>query len=203
MNIEIRGLIPVCLVLTLCGCGSRPTIAPLEPDAVIVAFGDSITYGTGGAEGEGYPAALAPLVRRRVVNSGVPGELSVDGLKRLPSVLAQYRPQLVVVCHGGNDILQRRDQGQTSENVSAMVEMIHAAGADVVLLGVPQPSLGLKPPAFYEEIAKRHDVPYDEDTLRKILLRPSMRSDHVHMNGTGHALLAQAVADTIERSVRE
>ena len=83
----------------------------------------------------------------RVINAGIPGEVSSLGRERLPDLLAEHRPALVVLVHGGNDTLRRMPAGQTRENLEAMVGEIRAAGADVVMLGVV-PTLGLGHPAL-------------------------------------------------------
>ena len=103
-------------VLLLGGCGERvPRVAAVAPDEVIVAFGDSLTYGTGAAESESYPAVLAQLIGRKVVRAGVPGEVTAQGLARLPGVIEEHRPALMIVCLGGNDMLRRVEDDVAEE----------------------------------------------------------------------------------------
>jgi hypothetical protein len=139
----------------LAGCGEKvPRLAPVGPNDVIVAFGDSLTYGTGAAEADSYPAVLARLINRSVVRAGVPGEMTAGGLTRLESVMDEYRPALVIVCLGGNDMLRRLDDGQIRSNLREIVRAIKARGISVVLVGVPKPALITSAPAFYEEVAR-------------------------------------------------
>ncbi|TLM65590.1 MAG: arylesterase [Deltaproteobacteria bacterium] len=181
------------LALLAGGCHRTPQIAPLAADAVIVAFGDSLTRGNGAPEGAAYPDVLAGLLGRPVINAGVPGETSAAGLQRLPTVLEQHRPDLVILCHGGNDFLQRLDRGATAANLAAMVEQIRAAGADVVLVGVPEFGLFLEPPPFYGEIAERFDLPFEAEIVGDLLGDRAFKSDAIHPNAAGYRRMAEAL----------
>ena len=186
-------------LLAACG-GGQPKLPPLAPDAVVLAFGDSLTFGIGANTGESYPARLEALIGRKVVASGVPGEASAAGLARLSSALDEAKPQLVVLCHGGNDLLRKLDDAQAADNIRAMVRLAKAQGAQVVLIGVPK--LGLLPSAagFYEDIAKEFRLPYEGTALRKILTDNALKSDLVHPNAAGYARLAEAVAALLKKA---
>ena len=83
----VRLLAALWLSLALAGCGEKtPGLPRLAPSDVVVAFGDSLTYGTGAAESESYPAVLGQLTGRTIVRAGVPGEVTAQGLARLPAI---------------------------------------------------------------------------------------------------------------------
>jgi len=192
------GLFLISLILS--GCDSGPKITQLEPNAVILAFGDSLTYGTGAPRDQSYPAQLAKRLNLKVVNAGVPGEVSAIGLARLTETLAKHRPALVILCHGGNDFLRRNDRAKTKENLRQMVSLIKGSGMDVVLVGVPQLGLLLSPAPFYAEVAEEFDIPIEEETLADVLSDRDLKSDQIHPNAQGYAVLAEAFANLIEKS---
>ena len=183
--------------LLFAGCDSGPKITLLGPDAQILAFGDSLTYGTGAPAEQSYPEVLTRLLGRTVVNAGVPGEVSAAGLKRLPEMLDRHQPSLVILCHGGNDFLRRIDQETTTRNLKAMIEMIQAQGSDVLLVGVPKLGFGLGVPKFYAAIAEEKNIPYEGEILLDLLGDNSMKSDAIHPNATGYRLMAKALHEVI------
>ena len=132
-----------------------------------------------------------------MVNEGVAGENTTSGLARLPGVLENDQPDLVILCHGGNDMLNGQDPGITIANLNAMIALAKNAGADVILISVPKPGLFLKPAAFYREIAAKQKIPIDSESLAKILSSPALMSDPVHPNAAGYGQLAESVKTCI------
>jgi acyl-CoA thioesterase I len=190
----------LALLVFLSACGGQPKLPRLAPDAVVLAFGDSLTFGLGASPGESYPARLEALIGRKVVSSGVVGETSAGGLARLPAALDDAKPQLVILCEGGNDFLQKLDEAQAANNIRAMVRTARARGAQVVLVAVPKPGLLPSPADFYATIAKEFGVPFEETALRKILTDNALKSDLVHPNAAGYARLAEAIAALLRKT---
>ena len=183
------------VMLQLAGCsGSAPSITRLAETDVILAFGDSLTYGTGTSADNSYPSVLATHVARTVINAGVPGELSASGLLRLPELLDEYNPALVIICHGGNDFLRKQPVEQLEKNLKKMIRLAKQAGSEVMLLAVPQPSLLMLSDAkVYRKVADEMHVPVIENALTEILSDNGLKSDAVHPNSQGYQRLAEAV----------
>ncbi len=191
-----RGLTALVVVL-LSACGDSETLKPLGPEAVILAFGDSLTHGTGAAADESYPQVLAERTGLEVVNAGIPGELSAAGLKRLPRELEKNSPALVILIHGGNDLLQRKSKQAAADNLIAMIDMIRESKAQVVMAGVPNFGLLLSTAELYLEVAEQRKVPIEADILPSLLQKPSTKSDTVHPNAKGYRELAEALEDLL------
>lgn len=193
----------VLLLLTfLVGCGPDvPQIKPLPEDALVLAFGDSLTFGTGASPEHSYPAVLEGLIARSVVGSGVPGEVTARGLKRLRAELDRQHPNLLILCHGGNDMLRRMSRKKAAANLRQMIRMARKRQIDVVLVGVPSPGLIMSEGAqFYERIAEEFALPYEGRVLAEILSSKALKSDMVHPNARGYRKLAAAVAGLLHAS---
>jgi len=199
--ITLRFLLTLAFVFALASCGEKPPqLARLGPADVVLAFGDSLTYGTGAGPDEAYPIVLSGLIGRQVVGAGVPGETTADGLQRLPVALDEVKPKLLLLCMGGNDMLRKMDAAGTEANLREMVQMAKARGINVVLIGVPTPELFGGPPAFYDRIAKEFALPLDKKSLNDILFDRSLKSDPIHPNATGYRHFAQAIADLLRKA---
>ncbi|MGD2062667.1 MAG: arylesterase [Nitrospirota bacterium] len=181
------------LFIVVACSGGTPRVPPLAPGATILAFGDSLTFGTGAEPGEAYPAVLAALTGCAVINAGVPGDVTASGVERLPALLDEHRPDLVILLHGGNDILQRRSATAMAENLRTMAEMARRRGAAVVLVGVPQFGLFFRPPDLYADLAKELALPYDGESLAELERNPALKSDPIHLNAAGYRLLAERI----------
>lgn len=186
--------------LILAACGERPKLARLPSDAVVLAYGDSLTYGTGAAEQESYPAQLESLIGRRVVRAGVPGEVSAQALERLPGTLDEHAPRLLLLCIGGNDFLRRLGVAQAEANVRAMVKIARARGVEVLLIGTPEPGLTVSPPAFYSAIAKEFRLPYEAAAMAEVLKDNALKSDPIHPNARGYRIIAERLAERLRQS---
>jgi len=200
MRLQMQALRWAFILLLLGGCGERPALERLAPDATILAFGDSLTFGTGAAEEESYPAQLEMLIQRRVVRAGVPGEVTAQALARLPAALDEHAPRLLLLCIGGNDFLRRLGNPQAEHNVRAMVKLARDRGVAVLLIGTPEPGFAVSPPAFYAAIAREYRLPYEEGIIGEVLKDRSLKSDPIHPNARGYRAIAQRVAETLKLS---
>lgn len=184
----------VLALMLLSACSGPADRQPLDENARVLAFGDSLTFGTGVARQDAYPRVLETLIGRSVVTSGVPGETSSEGLRRLKSVLGKNQYDLVILCHGGNDILRRLPASTTEKNIRQMIDMSSAHGAEVLLVAVPGFGLFPKPADYYEDIESSMDVIVEWDILSTLEADVSRKSDQVHFNKQGYADMAEAIA---------
>ena len=188
------------VLLLIWGCGERPKLERLPGDAVVLAFGDSLTFGTGASEAESYPAQLEALIGRKVVRAGVPGEVTAQALARLPGALDEHTPKLLLLCIGGNDFLRRLGNPQAERNVREMVRLAKSRGVAVLLIGTPEPGFSVSPPAFYADIAKDLRVPYEGGIIGEVLIDRALKADPIHPNARGYRVIAERLADRLKQS---
>ena len=158
-----------------------------------VAFGDSLTAGLGASENNGYPALLAQKLGVAIRNSGASGLTTDDGLKRLDEVAA-LRPRLVLLCLGGNDVLNRAPRAQMLANLRAIIYRLQGGGSFVVLIGIRSASLRDHNETLFRSLAKETGCYYVPDLLRGIWGRPLLMSDAIHPNDLGYARIAERLA---------
>ena len=194
---EFVTLFVALALFTASGCGKHAALPKLPQDATVLAFGDSLTFGTGARDDESYPSQLGALIGRKVVRAGVPGETSEAGLERLPGALDEHAPRLLILCHGGNDFLRKMGEESAAANVREMIRLARSRGIEVVLLATPKPGFGTSKVKFYEEIGKELPVPVEKDVLADVLGSCSLKSDLVHPNARGYEKIAEALADLL------
>ena len=190
------------VALTVAGCGREkvPKLSPVGPNDVIVAFGDSLTYGTGARESESYPVVLGELIKRKVIRAGVPGEATGGGLERLERVIDEHQPVLMIVCLGGNDMLGRSADAQIIANLREIIKTIKGRGISVMLVGVPRPGLITETAPFYGELAREFDIPYEGTIVIDVLYQRELKSDPIHPNAKGYRKMAEAIAKMLKKS---
>ena len=200
MQLIQRSLFTLFALFLLVACERAPTLPKLGVNDVIVAFGDSLTHGTGASETTAYPAVLASLTGRTVINAGVPGDTTSSGLQRLPEVLDEYKPRLVLLCLGGNDMLKKEPAASTEKNLRLLVQTIRASGAGVVLIGVPEPKFFGGAPDFYVRIAEDMQLPLERDVFNEVLKDNRLKSDPIHANAAGYRQVAERLADFLKET---
>ena len=190
----------VLLVLLLTGaCGGDKKEAVLPSGSKVLALGDSLTAPHGVKPGEDWPTLLGQKTGWVVINAGISGNTSAQALERLPALLDEHQPQLVLVSLGGNDMLRKLSQAQTVANLGRMLDLARASGAKAVLLATPKPSIAgavfnsLSPADFYAEVAKDKKVPLIADALPEVLSDTALKGDQLHPNAAGHALLGEKI----------
>lgn len=183
-------------------CGETKEDA-LPRGSVVLALGDSLTAGFGVAPGEAWPDLLASQTGWLVVNGGISGDTSGGALDRLPALLEEHNPALVLVALGGNDMLRRLSEEATVANLGRIIDMVRAHGAKPVLLATPRPSAisavfqNLSAAEFYRQVADGRQVPLIDDAIADVLSDPQLKGDPLHPNAAGHAQLSQKIFEAL------
>ena len=189
----------------LAACGRKPVRGNAVPaGSTVLALGDSLTFGTGATPETAYPAVLAVATGWAVVNAGIPGHTAAQALERLPGLLETHRPALVLVSIGGNDFLRRQPEDATRAAIERICERARSAGAQVMLIAVPRPSLAarvtgsLDDHPMYEAIAERLKLPLHARGWADVLQDESLRADAIHANAAGY----RRFADSLQAAAR-
>ena len=189
----------IAAIVLTAACSSKTKEAALPAGSQVLALGDSLTEGLGVTREQAWPNLLALKTGWLVENGGASGNTSEDALRRLPNLLEQDNPVLVLVTLGGNDMLRHIPQQQTIANLEQILALIKAHGAKAVLLATPNPNLmaavfqHLSAPDFYRKLADEQHVPLIEDAIAEVLSDPQLKGDPLHPNVAGQALLSEKI----------
>ncbi len=201
-----RGILFLLVLVCLAGCGEPPRLAALPAGSVVLAFGDSVTHGTGAAPGEDYPARLAVLTGWDVRNHGVPGDTAQAARARIAAALEETQPALVLLEIGGNDFLRQRKESQVREDIRAILAAVRAQRIPVVLIAVPGFSpLGaafgrLSDSPIYETLAAEEKLPLVANVFTDVLSNPALKADAIHPNAHGYRRLAEGIAAALRET---
>jgi acyl-CoA thioesterase-1 len=197
--------------------GSRlaPEIPGGQPDLVtpfVVALGDSLTAGPGVRPEETYPALLQQRVtaagyRHRVVNAGVSGDTTADGVRRLDRAMVSDT-RVLIVALGANDGLRGVPIDSIRRNLSDIIERAQARGIRVLLCGMETPpsrgwNYTVEFHRIFPDIAARYDVPLMPFLLDGVVLLPDFNlEDGFHPNAAGHRRMAENIWPYLEPLLR-
>jgi acyl-CoA thioesterase-1 len=171
---------------------------------VILVFGDSISAGYGLRVAQGWVALLQTRLKDQgygyqVINASVSGETTAGGLARLPRALMLHHPRIVILELGGNDGLRALPIAQMRANLTKMVDLATAAGAEVMLLGMRMPpnygaDFTEQFRRCYSDLARDKKLPLVPFLLQDIALSPVlMQADGIHPNELGQPKLLDNV----------
>lgn len=185
-------------VFALCAFGyfyfaRQQSITNYPPkEGPIVAFGDSLVAGVGAPKGADFVTLLSSKIHEPIIQAGVPGDTTADGLLRLDEVL-EHQPRMVILLLGGNDYLRKMPKEETFTNLKRLIVRMQESGAVVVLLGVRGGILADGYNTSFETLAEEMHVVYVEDVLDGIFGNTTLMADGVHPNETGYARIAEKV----------
>lgn len=199
MNAKWIWCVAGAVVLTLAaGCGKKSEEARLKPipeDAVILVY----AAGVGGDEVDIFRSApmeetLAKEMRRKVVCLGQPGEFAESALRRLPAVLKDCDPDLMVLGYGAMDLWKMTDRAKLKAELIAMIELARKQDTQVVMLALPDINkVRVKIDPIFEEVAKEKGVPIEAEVVRTVLKTPGDRVFRYIVNDKGLEEIAKAV----------
>jgi acyl-CoA thioesterase I len=197
-----RWIVLCCLSVVFAACSSEKLPA-IPTGATVLILGDSLSYGTGAAAGEDYPTLLAQHTGWRVINAGIPGDTSEQGLARLPALLDEYHPVLLMIELGGNDFLRKIAITETESNLRAIIQAAKLNNIPTVLIAIPdyQPVKaafgGLTDHPIYAKLAEETQITLVSHVFSPVLSTNALKADYVHPNAAGYQVVEQNLREAL------
>jgi acyl-CoA thioesterase-1 len=167
----------------------------------IIAFGDSLVAGVGADKGKSFVDLLSQGIGEPIINLGVPGNTTLDGLARLKD-LDHYKPKVILLLLGGNDRLREVPKEEVFKNLATIIENLQARGSIVLLLGVRGGILGDPYAQEYEKLHNTYHTAYVPDVLAGLFGDSRYMADQIHPNNAGHARIAERVYPVLEKLLK-
>ena len=165
----------------------------------IIAFGDSLVEGVGATAGNDFVSLLSKKIGEPIINMGVSGNTSAQGLARVDAVNEQD-PKIVLVLLGGNDFLRKIPIEETFKNIDDIVVSLQSEGAVVILLGIRGGVFSDKYDEYFEKIAESRGALYVSDVLDGIISKREYMSDAIHPNDAGYKKIADRIYPVLEKA---
>jgi len=202
-------------LLALAGWGFAAS-AQASPAQRILVLGDSLSAEYGLARGTGWVALLQKQLDKEkpgveVINASISGDTTSGGRSRLPALLAQHRPNIVVIELGGNDALRGLALSMTEDNLRSMAQASRKTGAKVLLLGMQMPpnygaQYSAKFTALYKQVANQSQSALVPFFLKGVADRPDptelFQSDRIHPNEQAQARMLDNVWPELKKLLK-
>jgi acyl-CoA thioesterase-1 len=167
----------------------------------IIAFGDSLVEGVGATDGNNFVSKLSAKIGVPIINKGVSGNTTRQGLARIDDVL-DNDPKVVIVLLGGNDAIQKIPTEETFRNLEVIIQKIQAKGAIVLLLGVQGRLLSDPFKGEFEKLAAKYHTAYVPNVLDGLIGNLKYMSDSVHPNDLGYEIIAEKIKPVLSKLLR-
>ena len=165
----------------------------------IIAFGDSLTFGTGASSGMDYPSQLSKMITRPVINAGRPGDTAASALARVEKDVLAHSPDIVLITLGGNDLKNGVDADTAINNLKMIVNLIHNQGARVIIGGLHFPFRDRGYGRGYQKLADETGAVLIPNILEGIMGNRQLMSDPIHPNDAGYKVIAERFYEAIRR----
>jgi len=190
------------LTFSLLACRAEKVPA-IPVGATVLILGDSLSYGTGANKNEDYPTLLAAHTGWNIVNAGVPGDTTAGGLERLPDLLDEHQPKLLMIELGGNDFLHNVPTEQTIANLKTIISQAKSKNITTLLIAIPEfkplkaAMGGLSDHPLYGKMAEETKTLLIEDTFSEVLSKNSLKSDYIHPNAKGYRAVEEKMRESL------
>ncbi|MCX7011541.1 MAG: GDSL-type esterase/lipase family protein [Candidatus Sumerlaeota bacterium] len=182
------------------GSGAPLSGIPTPPPAIL-AFGDSLTAGVGASLGKDVPSQLSRLLGQPVVNLGVAGATTADGLRRIDTLLV-HKPRLIIVFFGANDFLRAVPVEEMESNLGQILDRCQRAGVKVALVGFSD-GLGQPIDSMFNRLAARPGVVFVPDVLKDLhYAQTHVPGEVVQYDDDGYAIIAQRIAERVKPALQ-
>ena len=182
----------VLFLFCLCACSKEEITNYPAKEGPIVAFGDSLTYGQGVSAKDAYPALLEKMWNRTIINLGISGNTSLQGLARKEEI-KEFRPSFVLIEFSANDLFKKVPREQTQKALEDIVDYVQNLGAVAVLIDTGGNTLMKPYRKMIKKIAKEKKTLYVNGIMDGIFSKKSLKSDTLHPNEKGYEIIARKI----------